>query len=89
MLHSDCDGQWSPEEAALLQTELAIITESFMQLPVEPLGGDWKPVIARSVGLRPANLYECFFDVDGEPLLDRLMGLAQLSVERHLPILFQ
>lgn len=89
MLHSDCDGQWSPEEAALLQTELAIITERFMQLPVEPLEGDWKPVIARSVGLRPANLYECFFDVDGEPLVDRLMGLAQLSVERHLPILFQ
>ena len=89
MLHSDCDGDWSPEEAALLQTELTAITERFMQLPAESLEGDWKPGIARSVGLHPANLYDCYFDVDGEPLLDRLIGLAQLSVERNLPILFQ
>jgi hypothetical protein len=35
MLHSDCDGQWSPKEAALLQVELATITERFMELPPE------------------------------------------------------
>ena len=89
MLHSDCDGQWSPEEASLLQGELAAITESFMDLPPEPLGDGWKPEVAKTFGLRPGNLYDCFFDVDGEPLLDRLMGLAQFSVERNLPIVFQ
>ncbi|MGO6971319.1 Imm70 family immunity protein [Rhizobium leguminosarum] len=89
MLHSDCDGQWFLEEVVLLRAELATITERFMELPPEPLGGDWKPEVAKTFGLYPANLYDCFFDVDGEPLLDRLMGLAQLSVERNLPILFQ
>jgi len=89
MLHSDCDGQWSPEEAAVLQDELTIITDRFMQLPPELLGDGWKPEVAKTFGLRPTNLYDCFFDVDGEPLLDRLMGLAQLSVQRSLPIVFQ
>lgn len=89
MLHSDCDGQWSSDEAVVLQAELTAITEMFMQLPTEPLSEGWKQEVVRSLGLRPSNLYECFFDVDGEPLLDRLMGLAQLSVERKLPILFQ
>lgn len=89
MLHSDCDGQWSSDEAASLTAELTAITERFMQLPAEPLGEGWKPEVAKSLGLRPTNLYDCFFDVDGEPLLDRFMSLAQLSVERELPILFQ
>lgn len=89
MLHSDCDGQWSPQEAALLQSELTAITEKFMQLPPEPLGEGSRPDVAKMYGLRPSNLYGCFFDVDGEPLLDRLMGLVQLSIERSLPILFQ
>ncbi|MPS29662.1 MAG: hypothetical protein E2576_07195 [Alcaligenaceae bacterium] len=89
MEHSDCDGQWSSEEAALLQAELSMVAESFLELPPEPLGDDWKPEVARLFGLRPNSLYDCFFDVDGEPLVDRLMGLAQLSMQRNLPILFQ
>ncbi|ESW89444.1 MULTISPECIES: Imm70 family immunity protein [unclassified Mesorhizobium] len=89
MVHSDSDGQWSPEEAALLQAELLLITDSFLKLPPEPLGDGWKPEVAQMFGLRPNSLYDCFFDVDGEPLLDRLIGLAQLSTQRNLPILFQ
>jgi hypothetical protein len=79
----------APEESALLQVELTVITQKFMELPPEPLGDGWKPEVAKNFGLHPSNLYDCFFDVDGEPLLDRLMGLAQLSVERNLPIVFQ
>lgn len=89
MEHSDCDGQWSPEEAALLQAELSMIAESFLERPPEPLGDGWKPEVARLFELRPNSLYDCFFDVDGEPLVDRLMGLAQLSMQQNLPILFQ
>ncbi|KTE42964.1 MULTISPECIES: Imm70 family immunity protein [unclassified Sphingopyxis] len=89
MLHSDCDGQWSPEEAGLLQAELSVIAESFLELPTELLDHGWKPEVAQMFGLRLNSLYDCFFDVDGEPLVDRLMGLAQLSMQRNLPILFQ
>jgi len=89
MLHSDCDGEWSPQEAFKLQAELTMITERFKKLPPEPLGEGWKSEVAKDRGLHPANLYECFFDVSGQPLLDRLMNLAKLSVERNLPIAFQ
>lgn len=89
MLHSDCDGQWSSEDSAGLAAELMAITGVFMDLPAEPLGEGWKAELAKSLGLRPSNLYDCFFDVDGEPLLDRFMGLARLSIEGGLPILFQ
>ena len=43
----------------------------------------------RTMGLQPANLYEYFFDVDGEPLLDRLLKLAKLSIQTGRPIVFQ
>ncbi|MGV3553128.1 Imm70 family immunity protein [Rhizobium sp.] len=89
MLHSDCDGEWSPQEADVLQQELAAITAKFTTLPPAPLGTGWQADVARHVGLDPANLYESFFDPDGEPLLQRLMDLAKCSTERNLPILFQ
>ncbi len=89
MLHSDCDGEWSPDEAAHLSLELDQIESAFADLPPRPLESGWKLDVAKSLGLRPANLGECFFDVDGEPLLARLKALCKISVERSLPILFQ
>lgn len=89
MLHSDCDGEWSPHDAARLAVELDEIERSFADLPPRPLESEWKLQVAKSLGLRPANLGECFFDVDGEPLLARLKALCKVSVERSLPILFQ
>jgi hypothetical protein len=89
MNHSDCDGTWSPHEARMLQTELATIAHEFARLPAIPLNEDWKKSVARTVGLSPASLLDCFFDVDGEPLLDRLRALCDCSVKRGLPILFQ
>ena len=32
---------------------------------------------------------ESFIDVDGEPVIERMIGLAQLAVEVRQPILFQ
>jgi hypothetical protein len=89
VLHSDCDGQWTPGEAARLEEELEVVAKRFKQLPPVPLDSDWKKHVAKVFGIAPQTLYECFFDVDGEPLLERLIGLARLSQERNLPILFQ
>lgn len=88
ILHSDCDGEWTPEQALALKSELNTIAQEFAAMPPVSLDG-WKAEVAKTFGLRPANLYDCFFDVDGEPLLERLTGLTHLSVERSLPILFQ
>jgi hypothetical protein len=37
---------------------------------------------------RPA-LFGSFLDVDGRPLLESLLGLAEFALRRRLPILFQ
>jgi len=89
ILHSDCDGQWTPNEAAVLEHELEIISSRFRKLPPTPLNSDWQKQVAKTLGLQLNSLYDCFFDVDGEPLLDRLIKLAKLSQARSLPILFQ
>lgn len=82
MLHSDCDGQWEPSEAGILEKELEIIRARFLELP--PIQSD-----VDRLGVRPKSLCDCFLDVDGEPLLDRLINLTKLSQTRNLAILFQ
>lgn len=88
IMHSDCDGQWHPDELKALEVELEQIAREFSKLPAIQLDG-WKAEVAKTFGIKPANLCDCFFDVDGEPLLARLIGLARLSRQRRLPILFQ
>ena len=89
ILHSDCDGEWTPQQSPALKAELEIIAREFAAMPPVSLPDDWKAQVAKMFGLSPANLHDCFFDVDGEPLLDRLTELAKLSQQRNLPILFQ
>jgi hypothetical protein len=90
MLHSDCDGMWSPAEAIQLERELGMVSAIFRQLPPIPLEtGSWQSRVAQRCGLVLASLYDCFFDVNGQPLIERLIGLAKLSQARGLPILFQ
>ena len=87
--HSDCDGEWTPEEAAILEVELRTMAEEFKSLPPRSFNSAWKEGVAKEFGIRPTNLYDCVFDVDGEPLIGRLIGLARISQDRKLPILFQ
>jgi hypothetical protein len=89
VLHSDCDGQWSSLEAVALEKELEAISARFRELPPIPLSADWQVEAARSFGIRPQSLYDCFFDVDGEPLLERLIGLVRLSQATSFTIFFQ
>lgn len=88
-LHSDCDGEWSPGEAAVLEKELATISDEFRRRPPVPVSADWKKQVAEEAGLQMNCLYDCFFDVNGGPLLERLIDLARLSVQQNLPISFQ
>jgi hypothetical protein len=88
MNHSDCDGEWTPREAKQLDVELTTIQKEFAEQPPIALSG-WQLAHVKSEGLTPKTLLECFFDVDGEPLLERLRGLCASSVERGLPIRFQ
>jgi hypothetical protein len=89
ILHSDCDGEWSPGEAAALEKELVTISEAFRRRPPVPINSDWQRRVIERDGLQINCLYDCFFDVSGWPLLEGLIGLARLSVQRNLPISFQ
>jgi hypothetical protein len=81
---------WSARAAARLARELALLREELRRRPPRPLPpGSWQERVARDAGLAPASLEACFFDVDGVPLIDRLLELCKLSVETGEPILFQ
>jgi hypothetical protein len=71
----------------MLVAELAEIAAELQQLPPVPFTG-WQAEVARSIGHHAPNLAACFVDVDGELLIDRLMALAQLAVEKQRPIEF-
>lgn len=88
MVHSDCDGEWTPPQCRTLLLELAAIQTELRLLPPVPLSG-WKANVAKEFAIRPMNLEQCFFDVDGEPLLARIAALAQLAIEKGLSVLFQ
>lgn len=89
ILHPDSDGEWSPEESAQLEKELEAISDEFRRRPPISLSSGWQKQVAKSFGLRINRLYDCFFDVDGEPLFERLINLAKLSQRHNLPIIFQ
>jgi len=89
MLHSDCDGEWNVGDCEKLENELETISAELKQRPPKGFFAEWQKNVAKQHGLRPENLYDCFVDVDGEPLLERLLGLARLAQRRELPILFQ
>lgn len=87
--HSDSDGEWTVEEAQRLLPELARIADVMRQHPPVELNSEWKRQIAKTFGINPETLLDCFFDIDGEPLVERLRQLAQVSIESGRPILFQ
>ena len=87
--HHDSDGIWSVKECSQLKSELISIAEAFKELPPVEFDSEWQTDVANSIGLVPRNLFECFIDVDGEPLFERLVELCGLATERNFPIIFQ
>lgn len=87
--HADSDGEWSSEEAKQLYSELTHIAEVFSKQPPVDFNVRWKLEAAKTFGLKPMNLGQCFFDVDGEELTERLKQLAKASIASGMPINFQ
>jgi len=87
--HNDSDGEWSPSECSMLIKEIELISDAFDGSPAIDFNSKWQADVARNSGIVPNTLAECFFDVDGEPLLDRLKALAERGERLGLPILFQ
>jgi hypothetical protein len=88
-LHADSDGEWSPEDARRLSDELLEINARLSSHPASVLPEGWQRDVARTFGLSPKTLADTFFDVDGEPLLERLLGQADVSIKSGRPIAFQ
>jgi hypothetical protein len=89
VLHSDCDGEWSVTDCPKLEVELDEIAVALKARPAIAFSSDWQKVVAKSTGLRPANAFESFIDVDGEFVLERLQNLVKDALAHQLPILFQ
>jgi hypothetical protein len=89
VLHSDCEGEWSPEDCAGLRDELAGIIEAMKERPATNLLPGWQAALAKTLGLEPCNALESFIDADGEPLLLRLLELVEAALSAGEPILFQ
>lgn len=89
ILHSDCDGEWNLDDCSKLEPELEVICAELKQRPSREFFAEWQKNLAKKLDLRPTTLYDCFIDVDGELLLERMLGLVRLARRRELPILFQ
>lgn len=87
--HADNDGEWTSDESKRLLKELEEIAAVMNKYPPVELNADWKKQVAKIFGLNPQTLGECFFDVDGESLIERIRHLVQVSVDSGQPILFQ
>lgn len=87
--HEDSDGEWAHDEIADLKKELEEIKIEFVKLPPVPLDGEWQAAVVRQTGVVPKNLAECFIDIDGEPLLERLLNLCAIADKHGRPIEFQ
>jgi hypothetical protein len=88
MMHSDCDGEWSPDDCITLKRELAIIRDEMARLPVVPFHSAWQQQVADELALRQHSALDCFINVDGETLVDAIARLAELAVVRRRPITF-
>jgi hypothetical protein len=89
MSHPDSDGTWSPQEASRLEAELLTIAGEFARLPAVAFPPGWQQRLAKQLGLQPVSLLQCFIDVDGELLVDRLVGLCREAQRARRDIWFQ
>ena len=88
-MHSDSEGEWSRSDSARLVGDLEEIQRTFASLPPLPVPAGWQTQVAKTFGIMPKSLGDSFFDIDGEPLIGRLIGLCRLAITHQKSILFQ
>jgi len=88
MMHSDCDGEWSPAACATLKGELETISKEMAKLPVVPFPSPWQQGVAEEFRLTQRSALDCFITVDGENLADAIARLADLAIGVGKPITF-
>ena len=69
--------------------ELEEIKQVFLEEPPSAKIIASKQDIFQFFGITPQNLFECFVDSDCEFLIDRLIELCDLAMEKNRPIMFQ
>ncbi len=89
IMHSDSNGEWSVQDASRLIVELTEIAASLKVRQPVAFSSEWKARVAKSIGLHPENAFESFFDIDGEFLIERLIGLADVAIKANAPVVFQ
>ena len=89
LFHSDCGGEWTTTDCAALRQELEQIGSELRLLPHVEYPGPWQKDVAKQLGIHPGSLYDIYIDVDGEPLVERLLTLCDVAISHGQPILFQ
>ena len=88
MNHPDSQGEWGPAQASQLQRELTVIRAELAAIPAPAYPDGWQRRVGTQLGHQPSNYGTYFIDVDGALLLDRLIDLAELSIQTGRPITF-
>jgi hypothetical protein len=89
MLHSNCDGEWSVTELKDLKNELIEIRDELSRNPPVATFDGWRQQLVSMNGTMPKTLLDSFFDIDGNILVDRILAIVNIGIDRGLPVLFQ
>jgi Immunity protein 70 len=86
MEHSDCDGEWSLADIPILERELQTIGAAFQEYPPEEPVGAFEHCSDYRVDAK--SLYDCFHSVNGENLIEAILGLCKVAREHKRSITF-
>jgi hypothetical protein len=86
--HIDSFGEWPPGLLEALQLELTAIESTIGSRPSRMIS-DSAWYVSWYAGSRPNTLREAVVDIEGDPLIPRLLLLVEVAKKHRLPILFQ
>ena len=84
---SDCDALFRPDDLPRLKSELLSVAARFRVLPPMSLSSAFAH--NESLWSAASSLHGCFHNVDGELLIEALIGLCDQGIAEDLPLAFQ